>query len=90
MIDTLAGLSIVLTLTSRLWQSWCIYHVKSTGNLSAITTLMVFFRSLVRIFTSVQETGDSSLIWTYSLHALASALLIFQLEYYRSPKTKQH
>ncbi len=83
-VDALAGLSLVLSLVSRLWQSFVIYKAKSTGNLSAITMLMLFFGSLARIFTSIQETGDPTLIWTYILNTLANSLLIFQLGYYWS------
>ncbi|UJR07546.1 hypothetical protein I4U23_011834 [Adineta vaga] len=84
LVSMLAGLSLVLSLISRLWQSYCIYTEKSTGNLSAITMLMLFFGSIARIFTSIQETGDPTLIWTYILNTLANSLLIFQLGYYWS------
>ena len=84
LVSILAGLSLVLSLISRLWQSYCIYTAKSTGNLSAITMLMLFFGSIARIFTSIQETGDPTLIWTYILNTLANSLLIFQLGYYWS------
>lgn len=84
LVGALAGLSLVFSLISRLWQSYCIYQAKSTGNLSAITMLMLFFGSIARIFTSIQETGDPTLIWTYILNTLANSLLIFQLGYYWS------
>lgn len=83
-VDVLAGLTLVLSLISRLWQAFCIYRAKSTGNLSAITMLMLFFGSLARIFTSIQETGDQTLIWTYILNSFANFLLIMQLGYYWS------
>ncbi len=84
LVSILAGLSLVLSLISRLWQSYCIYTAKSTGNLSAITMLMLFFGSIARIFTSIQETGDQTLIWTYILNTVANFLLILQLGYYWS------
>lgn len=84
LVGVLAGLSLVLSLISRFWQSYCIYKDKSTGNLSAITMLMLFFGSLARIFTSIQETGDPTLIWTYILNTFANSLLLFQLGYYWS------
>ena len=92
LVNTLAGLSLVFSLISRLLQSISIYRDKSTGNLSAITVLMLFFGSIARIFTSIQETGDPTLIWTYILNTLAISLLIFQLGYYWSapvPTTEQ-
>jgi mannose-P-dolichol utilization defect protein 1 len=84
LVRMLAGLSLVLSLISRLLQSHHIYKAKSTGNLSAITMLMLFFGSIARIFTSIQDTGDPTLIWTYILNTLANSLLIFQLGYYWS------
>ncbi|CAF1069350.1 unnamed protein product [Rotaria sordida] len=84
LVGILAGLSLVLSLISRLWQSFCIYKAKSTGNLSALTMLMLFFGSLARIFTSIEETGDPTLIWTYILNSFANFLLVFQLGYYWS------
>lgn len=93
-VGILAGLSLVLSLISRLWQSFCIYRAQSTGNLSAITMLMLFFGSMARIFTSIEETGDKTLIWTYILNTLANSLLLFQLGYYWSapiqPKRDEH
>ncbi|CAF1037094.1 unnamed protein product [Adineta steineri] len=84
LVSILAGLSLVFSLISRFYQSYCIYQAKSTGNLSAITMLMLFFGSIARIFTSIQETGDPTLIWTYILNTFANSLLIFQLGYYWS------
>jgi mannose-P-dolichol utilization defect protein 1 len=84
LVGVLAGISLVLSLISRFWQSYCIYKDKSTGNLSAITMLMLFFGSIARIFTSIQETGDPTLILTYILNTFANSLLVFQLGYYWS------
>lgn len=84
LVSMLAGLSLVFSLCSRLLQSYRIYQAKSTGNLSAITVLMLFFGSIARIFTSIQDTGDATLIWTYILNSLANLLIILQLGYYWS------
>ena len=84
LIDVLARLVLVLSFTSRLWQAFCIYRAKSTGNLSAITILLLFIGSLARIFTSIEDTGDPILIWTFVLNSLTYLLLIIQLGYYWS------
>ncbi|CAF1617983.1 unnamed protein product, partial [Didymodactylos carnosus] len=78
-IWNLAAASMILSVTSRLYQAYCNYRIKSTGNLSAITMLMLFIGSLARIFTSYQETGDQTLIWTYILNSMANSILILQL-----------
>jgi len=89
LVWNLAAISMVLGLTSRLWQAFCIWRNKSTGNLSAITMLMLFFGSLARIFTSIQETGDPTLIWTFILNTIANSILILQLGYYWSATTTE-
>ncbi|CAF0815474.1 unnamed protein product [Didymodactylos carnosus] len=86
-IWNLAATSMILSVTSRLYQAYCNYRIKSTGNLSAISMLMLFFGSLARIFTSIQETGDHTLIWTYILNTIANGILILQLGYYWSATT---
>uniref|UniRef100_T1JJZ2 Uncharacterized protein n=1 Tax=Strigamia maritima TaxID=126957 RepID=T1JJZ2_STRMM len=48
------------------------YQNGSTGQLSAITVFLVFAGNLARIFTSVQETGDSLVVITYSSSAIAN------------------
>ena len=59
----------------------------STGQLSAITLTMLFLGSLARIFTSIQETGDSIIIMTYSVSTVANGILMGQLIYYWNVKS---
>lgn len=58
------------------------YSTSSTGQLSAATGFMLFFGSLARIFTSIQETGDTTMIIMYVCATLANAILVFQFLYY--------
>lgn len=58
------------------------YKAKSTGQLSAVTCLLLFAGSVARIFTSYQETGDSMMILTYCVSTAANAMIVFQLFYY--------
>lgn len=69
------------------------YKNGSTGQLSAITCLLLFAGSIARIFTSIQETGDQIIIITYCVSTLANAAIVLQLFWYwnvdKSSKNKR-
>ncbi|XP_061664783.1 mannose-P-dolichol utilization defect 1 protein-like isoform X2 [Syngnathoides biaculeatus] len=56
-----------------------------TGQLSALTVAILFAGSLARIFTSVQETGDTLLVVTYVVSVACNGLIAAQVLYYRKP-----
>ncbi|XP_013200634.1 mannose-P-dolichol utilization defect 1 protein homolog [Amyelois transitella] len=58
------------------------YKNGSTGQLSAITCLLLFGGSIARIFTSIQETGDFIIILTYCVSTAANGALVLQLFWY--------
>jgi hypothetical protein len=65
------------------------YRNGHTGQLSAITVFMLAFGSLARIFTSIQETGDSIVIMTYVASSAVNVLLALQvLLYWSVPAAK--
>lgn len=82
------GLNIPILLIGKLSQAITNYKNGSTGQLSAITCFMLFFGSLARIFTSVQETGDSMMIMTYLASSFANAVIVLQLMYYWNAGTE--
>lgn len=66
------------------------YQNQSTGQLSAITIFMLLGGSIARIFTSIQETGDQTIILTYLAASSVNALIAFQmLWYWNSPANKK-
>ncbi|EFN76261.1 Mannose-P-dolichol utilization defect 1 protein-like protein, partial [Harpegnathos saltator] len=75
-------INIPIVLISKLMQAWTNYSNGSTGQLSAATIFMLFFGSLARIFTSIQETGDTTLIIMYTCSTLANGIIVAQLFYY--------
>lgn len=79
---TAQGFNVPILLTGKLSQAVTNFKNGSTGQLSAATCLMLFFGSLARIFTSVQETGDSMMIITYCVSTFANAVIVSQLLYY--------
>ncbi|KAJ2944565.1 hypothetical protein O0L34_g3915 [Tuta absoluta] len=58
------------------------YKNGSTGQLSAVTCLMLFAGSIARIFTSIQETGDNIIIVTYIVSTIANGAIVLQLFWY--------
>ncbi|KPJ11887.1 Mannose-P-dolichol utilization defect 1 protein-like [Papilio machaon] len=63
------------------------YKNGSTGQLSAVTCALLFGGSIARIFTSIQETGDSIIILTYCVSTATNAALVLQLFWYWNVKT---
>ncbi|XP_015111052.1 mannose-P-dolichol utilization defect 1 protein homolog [Diachasma alloeum] len=76
------SLTIPIVLISKLCQAHTNYKNGSTGQLSAVTMFMLLFGSMARIFTSVQETGDTNMIIMYVCSTSANAIIVFQLLYY--------
>ncbi|XP_018567366.1 mannose-P-dolichol utilization defect 1 protein homolog [Anoplophora glabripennis] len=79
---TLQTCNIPIVVTGKLIQAWTNFKNGHTGQLSAITMFMLFFGSAARIFTSIQETGDTVVILTYTAGTLANALLVSQMLFY--------
>lgn len=79
---SLQALNIPIIIAGKMSQAFTNYSNGSTGQLSAVTVFMLFFGSLARIFTSVQETGDQLIIFTYLLATLLNGVIVSQLLYY--------
>lgn len=79
---TLQGVNIPILLAGKLMQAYTNYVNGNTGQLSAITLFMLFFGSVARIFTSIQETGDFMVILTYVASTFANTVVVAQLLYY--------
>lgn len=54
------------------------FRVKHTGNLSIVTTSMNLVGSLIRILTTLQETGDSVVLGGYLLSGGLSFIMFVQ------------
>lgn len=70
-------------------QAYTNYVNGNTGQLSAATCFMLFFGSLARIFTSIQETGDTTMITMYVCSTLANGIIVAQLLYYWNVDVKE-
>jgi mannose-P-dolichol utilization defect protein 1 len=90
MITALNGVSLLLSMASKLIQAFSNYQNGSTGNLSAITLILQLAGCVARIFTSIQETGDVQMIITFVSISVANLILVLQLGYYwNSPVVQQ-
>ncbi|KAG8332057.1 Mannose-P-dolichol utilization defect 1 protein [Homalodisca vitripennis] len=75
----------------KMVQAYTNYSNGGTGQLSAMTCVMLLLGTTARIFTSVQETGDTVIITIYALATLGNAILVGQFIYYgytTTPVTK--
>lgn len=79
---TLQGINIPILVSAKLAQAYANYKNGHTGQLSAITVFMLFFGSVARIFTSIQETGDFMVILTYVFSTMSNAVIAIQMLYY--------
>ena len=71
-------------------QAYTNFSNKSTGQLSVITVFMIFFGAIARIFTSIQETGDALVIFTYIVSSIFNGIIALQMIiYWNSDKVKR-
>ncbi|VDN99965.1 unnamed protein product [Rodentolepis nana] len=75
-----------ITAISRGLQIFENYRNRSTGQLSALSIWLMTAGSLARIFTSVQETGDSLVILNFVVSSFVNIILSAQLIYYWNSK----
>ncbi|XP_025419401.1 mannose-P-dolichol utilization defect 1 protein homolog [Sipha flava] len=77
-------ISIPLMFFGKMAQCYVNFKNKSTGQLSMATCLLLFLGSSVRVFTSIQETGDSLLIWSFGLASFANFIIVTQFYCFKS------
>ena len=76
------SLNIFVVICSRGSQIMTNLKNKSTGQLSIITMFLLFAGCLARIFTSIQETNDSQLVFSYSVGAFLNGVICLQILMY--------
>ncbi|KRX17495.1 Mannose-P-dolichol utilization defect 1 -like protein [Trichinella nelsoni] len=91
-LDSVQMMTIVIMFIARATQAVDNYIHKSTGQLSAVTYILLFLGSLARIFTSIKETGDNMIIAQYMMSTLMNLFICLQIQLYwgnkRSLKTE--
>lgn len=84
----LQACNIPIVFCGKMLQALANYRQGSTGQLSAVTLTLLTAGSAARIFTSIQETGDSVIIATYCVATFANAVIFSQLMWYWNVKAK--
>lgn len=69
-------------IVGRLIQAATNFRNGHTGQLSAISVFLLFAGSLARIFTSMQETGDTLMALTYVISSSCNGIIALQVLYY--------
>ncbi|CAG2167647.1 unnamed protein product [Oppiella nova] len=79
---SLQALNLPVAISGKMFQAFNNLRNGNTGQLSAITAVLLFLGSFARIFTSIQETGDQLVVWTFAVASVANFLLVSQIGYY--------
>ncbi|CEF62674.1 MIP14691p [Strongyloides ratti] len=88
-LTTIQTLTIPITVISKGIQIIENFQNKSTGELSLISVGLAFGGCLARIFTSIQETGDSLIIMSYVIAGILNGIIFGQFFTYWSNKLKK-
>lgn len=74
--------NVPIIVCAKMIQAWKNFQNGHTGQLSAITVFLLFLGGCARIFTSIQETGDPVIIFTFIMASLSNGVLAAQVLYY--------
>lgn len=90
-VTSMQASNVPAIIISRLIQAWSNFCNGHTGQLSAVSVFLLFAGSLARIFTSLQETGDSLMALTYVISSTCNGIIALQVLYYwnSSPERKK-
>ena len=84
----LQACTLPLAISGKLMQGYKNMKNGHTGQMSAVTMWMLFLGCVVRVFTSIQETGDQLVIFTFAVAAAANFLIVVQIHYYWNVTTE--
>ncbi len=74
--------NIPMVIAGKMMQVISNYRNGHTGQLSAVTVFLLAAGAYIRVFTSIQETGDQIVIMTFMSSAAVNSILAFQVLYY--------
>ncbi|KAK2852102.1 hypothetical protein Q5P01_008378 [Channa striata] len=81
-VTTMQASNMPAIIIGRLIQAATNFRNGHTGQLSAVSVFLLFAGSLARIFTSLQETGDSLMALTYVISSACNGVIALQVLYY--------
>ena len=80
---------IPLAIIGKLKQVQENYSNSSTGQLSFVTLVLLFVGTLIRMFTTIKETGDMLSLFIYGISAVLNFILLTQILYYSYATEKE-
>ncbi|XP_068164239.1 mannose-P-dolichol utilization defect 1b isoform X2 [Antennarius striatus] len=91
-VTSMQAFNMPAIIIGRLNQAGTNFRNGHTGQLSAISVFLLFAGSLARIFTSIQETGDTLMALTFVISSACNGIIFLQILYYwnSSPKHKKN
>lgn len=89
LLQTLTAGNVVLVFASRLPQALANYRAGSTGTLSAVTCVGMWLGATARIFTTLTEVDDPSILAGYVAAAVLNGIIAGQVLYYRGIKSRR-
>ncbi|KAM7377725.1 hypothetical protein PAMA_014163 [Pampus argenteus] len=81
-VTTMQASNMPAIIIGRLIQAATNLRNGHTGQLSAVSVFLLFAGSLARIFTSLQETGDTLMALTYVISSSCNGVIALQILYY--------
>ena len=88
-LAVMQGMGIPLIILSRVPQIYVNMKNSSTGQLSAISVLLIWLGSIARVFTTVQEVKDKLILGGFVLTAVLNSILAFQMGFYWKKAVKK-
>jgi len=82
------AINIPMIIVGKFMQIWANFSNGHTGQLSAITTFLLALGAIARIFTSIKETGDETIIATYIVSSTVNSIIALQVLWYWSATNK--
>ena len=82
-LPALHSLTLPIIMVSRLPQIVANFRAKSTGQLSAVTVVAYFAGAMARVFTTIQEVNDKSILTSFLVSTVLNFILVVQLWIYR-------
>ncbi|XP_053199282.1 mannose-P-dolichol utilization defect 1b [Scomber japonicus] len=81
-VTTMQASNMPAIIIGRLIQAGTNFRNGHTGQLSAVSVFLLFAGSLARIFTTLQETGDTLMALTYVISSVCNGIIALQVLYY--------
>jgi len=88
LLTTLQGSIVLIVLASRIPQIWTNFSAKSAGQLAFLTWFLNFAGTAARVFTTIQQTQDQVILFSFLVSLVLNGIIVFQILFYGNAKTK--